>query len=141
MYAVEYIDKMRASNKKKELTDDSLAEFEDKVQKITDKFIAEVDSVCEKKTKTWKSMDLKAKNDRSYDTDGIKSPGITRCNYGRQRQMGQEEAFAEECRTQSRAENLKELCRNCGRYGVSYLTVYAFQPRTGRDLTTRSHSL
>mgnify|MGYP000857669832 CR=1 FL=1 len=47
----EYIDKMRASNKKKELTDDSLAEFEDKVQKITDKFIAEVDSVCEKKDK------------------------------------------------------------------------------------------
>ena len=24
------------------------------------------------------------------------------------------------------AENLKELCRNCGRYGVKYLTVYAF---------------
>ena len=47
----EYIDKMRASNKKKELTDDSLAEFEDKVQKITDKFIAEVDSVSEKKDK------------------------------------------------------------------------------------------
>ncbi|MBO4580286.1 MAG: isoprenyl transferase [Clostridiales bacterium] len=24
------------------------------------------------------------------------------------------------------AENLKELCRNCGKYGVKYLTVYAF---------------
>ncbi len=24
------------------------------------------------------------------------------------------------------AENLKELCRNCGNYGVKYLTVYAF---------------
>ena len=40
---------MRAANKKKELTDDSLKEYEEKVQKITDKFTAEVDTVCEKK--------------------------------------------------------------------------------------------
>ncbi len=47
----DYIDKMRAANKKKELTDDSLKEYEEKVQKITDKFIAEVDTTCEKKNK------------------------------------------------------------------------------------------
>lgn len=45
------IDKMRAANKKKELTDDVLKEFEDKVQKITDKFIAEVEKTCERKEK------------------------------------------------------------------------------------------
>ena len=45
------IDKMRAANKKKELTDDLLKEFEEKIQKITDKFTAEVDKVCETKNK------------------------------------------------------------------------------------------
>ena len=43
------IDKMRAANKKKELTDDLLKEYEDKVQKITDKFVKEIDSICDKK--------------------------------------------------------------------------------------------
>lgn len=45
------IDKMRAANKKKELTDDSLKEFEDKVQKLTDKATKDVDEVCAKKEK------------------------------------------------------------------------------------------
>ena len=45
------IDKMRAANKKKELTDDVLGEFEDKIQKITDKFTKEVDSICDGKEK------------------------------------------------------------------------------------------
>ena len=45
------IDKMRSANKKKELTDDLLKEFEEKVQKITDKFTAEVDKVCDAKNK------------------------------------------------------------------------------------------
>ena len=45
----EGIDKMRAANKKKELTDDSLKEYEEKVQKITDKFIKDVDTICDKK--------------------------------------------------------------------------------------------
>ena len=45
------IDKMRAANKKKELTDDLLKEFEEKIQKITDKFTAEVDKVCDAKDK------------------------------------------------------------------------------------------
>ncbi len=47
----DYIDKMRAACKKKELTEDSLKEYEEKVQKITDKFIAEIDDVCNKKDK------------------------------------------------------------------------------------------
>ena len=47
----EYIDKMRAANKKKELTDDSLKEYEEEVQKITDKFIKTVDDTCAKKEK------------------------------------------------------------------------------------------
>ncbi len=47
----DFIDKMRAANKKKELTEDSLKEYEEKVQKITDKFTAEVDTVCDKKNK------------------------------------------------------------------------------------------
>lgn len=45
------IDKMRAANKKKELTDDDLKAFEDKVQKITDKFTKEVEKACEVKEK------------------------------------------------------------------------------------------
>ncbi len=45
------IDKMRSANKKKELTDDLLKEYEEKVQKITDKFTKEVDSVCDSKEK------------------------------------------------------------------------------------------
>ena len=47
----EAIDKMRAANKKKELTDDSLGEYQERVQKITDKFTKEVDSVTSKKEK------------------------------------------------------------------------------------------
>ena len=42
---------MRASNKKKEITEDSLKEYEEKVQKITDKFIKNVDEACAKKEK------------------------------------------------------------------------------------------
>ena len=45
------IDKMRAANKKKEITDDVLGEYEDKIQKITDKFTKEVDSTCDNKEK------------------------------------------------------------------------------------------
>ena len=47
----EAIDKMRSANKKKELTDDSLKEYEEKIQKITDKFTKDVDSTCDNKEK------------------------------------------------------------------------------------------
>lgn len=45
------IDKMRAANKKKELTDDSLKEYEDKIQKITDKFVKKIEDICAGKEK------------------------------------------------------------------------------------------
>ncbi|MCR5805000.1 MAG: ribosome recycling factor [Clostridia bacterium] len=45
------IDKMRAVNKKKELTDDDLKEYEEKVQKITDKYVKDVEKACEVKEK------------------------------------------------------------------------------------------
>ena len=38
-------------DEKKELTDDSLKEYEEKVQKITDKYIKNVDDTCAKKEK------------------------------------------------------------------------------------------
>ena len=47
----ENIDKMRAYNKKKEITDDLLKQYEEKVQKITDKYIADVDKACDNKDK------------------------------------------------------------------------------------------
>ena len=47
----EGIDKYRSHNKKKELTDDELADFEDKIQKLTDKYIKEVEKACEAKEK------------------------------------------------------------------------------------------
>lgn len=45
------IDKMRAVNKKKELTDDDLKDYEEKVQKITDKYVKDVEKACEVKEK------------------------------------------------------------------------------------------
>lgn len=39
------IDRFRALNKKKELTDDDLKEFEDKIQKITDKYVKEIETL------------------------------------------------------------------------------------------------
>lgn len=47
----EGIDKYRSHNKKKELTDDELSDFEDKIQKLTDKYIKEVEKACEAKEK------------------------------------------------------------------------------------------
>ena len=45
------LDKFKAAKKSGELTEDDLKNLEDKIQKITDKYIKEVDAVCEKKTK------------------------------------------------------------------------------------------
>jgi len=45
------LDKFKAAKKASELTEDDLKNLEDKIQKITDKYIKEVDAVCEKKTK------------------------------------------------------------------------------------------
>jgi ribosome recycling factor len=43
------IDKFRGIHKKKEMTDDALVEFEEKIQKLTDKFVKEIDKECENK--------------------------------------------------------------------------------------------
>lgn len=43
------IEKYRALNKKKELTDDELEEFEDKIQKLTDKYVKDIESHCTEK--------------------------------------------------------------------------------------------
>lgn len=45
------IEKYRAIHKKKELTDDDIADFEEKVQKLTDKYIKEIDKAVEVKVK------------------------------------------------------------------------------------------
>ena len=45
------LDKFKAAKKASELTEDDLKNLEEKIQKITDKYIKEVDAVCEKKTK------------------------------------------------------------------------------------------
>ena len=47
----EGIDKYRVINKKKELTDDDLGYFEEQIQKLTDRYIKEVDKCCEAKQK------------------------------------------------------------------------------------------
>lgn len=45
------LDKFKAAKKASEITEDDLKNLEDKVQKITDKFVKEIDAVSEKKTK------------------------------------------------------------------------------------------
>ncbi|MDY3618648.1 ribosome recycling factor [Agathobaculum sp.] len=45
------IDKMKAANKKNEMTEDELHEGEDKMQKLTDKYVKEVDAMVAKKSK------------------------------------------------------------------------------------------
>lgn len=45
------MDKFKVAKKSGELTEDDLKNLEDKVQKITDKFIKEIDAVADKKSK------------------------------------------------------------------------------------------
>ncbi len=45
------MDKFKAAKKASEITEDDLKNIEDKIQKITDKFIKEIDAVAENKTK------------------------------------------------------------------------------------------
>lgn len=45
------LDKFKAAKKASEITEDDLKNMEEKIQKITDKFIKEIDGVAEKKTK------------------------------------------------------------------------------------------
>lgn len=45
------MDEFKAKQKNNEITEDDLRDAEDKIQKITDKFIAEIDNICDAKEK------------------------------------------------------------------------------------------
>ncbi|MEG2036623.1 MAG: ribosome-recycling factor, partial [Ruthenibacterium sp.] len=45
------IEKFKAQKKTGDLTEDDLKNLEDEMQKLTDKYIKQVDSICEGKTK------------------------------------------------------------------------------------------
>lgn len=66
------------------------------------------------------------KQEHSYDTGDLKVPvslGVIMDGNGR---WATQRHLPRSAGHRAGAENLKELCRNCGRYGVKYLTVYAF---------------
>lgn len=63
---------------------------------------------------------------KTYETTGLKVPvslGVIMDGNGR---WAKKRLLPRSAGHRAGAENLKELCRNCGRYGVKYLTVYAF---------------
>ena len=65
-------------------------------------------------------------NNKTYDTAGLKVPvslGVIMDGNGR---WAKKRLLPRSAGHRAGAENLKELCRNCGNYGVKYLTVYAF---------------
>ena len=45
------IDKLKAAQKKSEMTEDELHDGEDKMQKMTDKYVKEIDGMVSKKSK------------------------------------------------------------------------------------------
>ena len=51
MFVREAIDKWKAAHKKSEMTEDELHDAEDKIQKVTDKFVKEIDGIVAKKSK------------------------------------------------------------------------------------------
>jgi len=66
------------------------------------------------------------KKEFTYDTGDLKVPvslGVIMDGNGR---WATNRHLPRSAGHRAGAENLKELCRNCGRYGVKYLTVYAF---------------
>ena len=61
-----------------------------------------------------------------FSTEGLKVPeslGVIMDGNGR---WAKKRLLPRSAGHRAGAENLKELCRNCGKYGVKYLTVYAF---------------
>ena len=69
---------------------------------------------------------LGKKQEFTYDTGDLKVPvslGVIMDGNGR---WATKRHLPRSAGHRAGAENLKELCRNCGRYGVKYLTVYAF---------------
>ncbi len=45
------IDTFKKQEKKHEISEDDLADLEDKIQKLTDKYVAEIDKACDEKSK------------------------------------------------------------------------------------------
>ena len=69
---------------------------------------------------------LGKKQHKTYDTGDLKVPvslGVIMDGNGR---WATQRHLPRSAGHRAGAENLKELCRNCGKYGVKYLTVYAF---------------
>jgi len=69
---------------------------------------------------------LGKKQEFTYDTGDLKVPvslGVIMDGNGR---WATKRHLPRSAGHRAGAENLKELCRNCGRYGVKYLIVYAF---------------
>ena len=67
-----------------------------------------------------------ASKNKTFDTEGLKVPvslGVIMDGNGR---WAKKRLLPRSAGHRAGAENLKELCRNCGNYGVKYLTVYAF---------------
>lgn len=65
-------------------------------------------------------------NKDKFSTEGLKVPeslGVIMDGNGR---WAKKRLLPRSAGHRAGAENLKELCRNCGKYGVKYLTVYAF---------------
>lgn len=63
---------------------------------------------------------------KNYDTEDLRVPvslGVIMDGNGR---WAKQRHLPRSAGHRAGAENLKELCRNCGNYGVKYLTVYAF---------------
>lgn len=71
-------------------------------------------------------MALFGTKEKDYNTEGLKIPvslGVIMDGNGR---WAKKRLLPRSAGHRAGAENLKELCRNCGNYGVKYLTVYAF---------------
>lgn len=78
---------------------------------------------------------------KSYDTDGLKVPvslGVIMDGNGR---WAKKRLLPRSAGHRAGAENLKELCRNCGNYGVKYLTVYAFSTENWSRPDDEVHAL
>lgn len=71
-------------------------------------------------------MAILGQKKKTYDTTGLKVPvslGVIMDGNGR---WAKKRLLPRSAGHRAGAENLKELCTNCGNYGVKYLTVYAF---------------
>ncbi|MCR5593541.1 MAG: isoprenyl transferase [Saccharofermentans sp.] len=71
-------------------------------------------------------MAILSNKNKTYDTTGLKVPVSLAVIMDGNGRWAKKRLLPRSAGHRAGAENLKELCRNCGRYGVKYLTVYAF---------------